>query len=154
MYCYIVSLTFLLIAVLPSPRMFRGLEIIFAKFEVLLHRSSRCSVAQLVLRLSLYDSGSEFDTLELGTPKRFLPHCKDKMPKIWNKCSQERNIRASVPVSTFMYLWANYMYIPMMGLPFLLVEICGPILGIYKSLTDTWMLKLGLRPRYSQKRNI
>jgi hypothetical protein len=27
--------------------------------------------------------------------------------------------------------------IPAMGLPFLLEEICGPILGIYKSLTDT-----------------
>ncbi len=39
-----------------------------------------------------------------------------------------------------------------MGLPFLLKEICGPILGIYKWLTDTWMWKLGLRPRYSQKR--
>ncbi len=32
-----------------------------------------------------------------------------------------------------------------MGLPFLLEEICRPILGIYKSLTDTWMWKLGLR---------
>jgi hypothetical protein len=29
------------------------------------------------------------------------------------------------------------LYIPTMGLPFLLEEICGPILGIYKSLTDT-----------------
>jgi hypothetical protein len=29
-----------------------------------------------------------------------------------------------------------------MGLSFLLEEICGPILGIYKSLTDTWMWKL------------
>jgi hypothetical protein len=29
------------------------------------------------------------------------------------------------------------LYIPMMGLPFLLEEICGPILGIYKSLTNT-----------------
>ncbi len=28
------------------------------------------------------------------------------------------------------------------------------ILWIYKSLKDTWMWKLGLRPRYSQKRNI
>ncbi len=28
-------------------------------------------------------------------------------------------------------------------------KICGPILGIYKSLTDTWMWKLGLRPRNS-----
>jgi hypothetical protein len=29
------------------------------------------------------------------------------------------------------------LYIPTMGLPFLLEEICGPILGIYKSFTDT-----------------
>ncbi len=29
------------------------------------------------------------------------------------------------------------LYIPTMGLPFLLEEICGSILGIYKSLTDT-----------------
>ncbi len=45
------------------------------------------------------------------------------------------------------------LYIPTIGLPILLEEICRPILGLYKSLTDTWMLKLGLRPRYSQKRN-
>ncbi len=32
-------------------------------------------------------------------------------------------------------------------------RICGAILGINKSLTDTWMWKLGLRPRNSQKRN-
>jgi hypothetical protein len=29
------------------------------------------------------------------------------------------------------------LYIPTMELPFLLEEICGPTLGIYKSLTDT-----------------
>ena len=41
------------------------------------------------------------------------------------------------------------LYIPTIGhgLPILLEEICRPILGLYKSLTDTWMLKLGLRPR-------
>ncbi len=60
----------------------------------------------------------------------------------------------SVPISTFMCLWANYTYIPTMGLPFLLEEICRLILGIYKSLTDTWMWQLGLRPRNSQKMNI
>ncbi len=33
-------------------------------------------------------------------------------------------------------------------------KICGPILEyIYKSLTDTWMWKLVLRPHNSQKRN-
>ncbi len=43
------------------------------------------------------------------------------------------------------------LYIPTIGLPILLEEICRPILGLYKSLSDTWMLKLGLRLRYSQK---
>jgi hypothetical protein len=46
------------------------------------------------------------------------------------------------------------LYIPMMGLPVLLEEICRLILGIYKSLKDTCKWKLGLRPRCSQKRNI
>jgi hypothetical protein len=36
------------------------------------------------------------------------------------------------------------MYIPTIGLQFLLEEICRTILGLYKSLTDTLMLKLGL----------
>jgi len=37
-------------------------------------------------------------------------------------------------------------------LPILLQEICGLILEIYKSLTDTWMWKLGLWPRLTLRR--
>ncbi len=40
----------------------------------------------------------------------WLLHCKDKMPKIWTKYYQKRNIGVSVPFSTFMCLWANYIF--------------------------------------------
>ncbi len=33
-------------------------------------------------------------------------------------------------------------------------KICGPILGIYNSLTDTWMCQLGLKPHNSFSGNI
>ncbi len=36
-----------------------------------------------------------------------------------------------------IHVSVSELYIPRIELPFLLEEICGPILGIYKSLTDT-----------------
>ncbi len=35
------------------------------------------------------------------------------------------------------------LYISTIGLPILLEEICGPILGLYKSLTDTMNVETG-----------
>ncbi len=46
-----------------------------------------------------------------------------------------------------------FMYF-LFDLPILLQEICGPILEIYKSLTYTWMWKMGQRPRNSFSGNI
>ncbi len=45
------------------------------------------------------------------------------------------------------------VYISRIGLPILLQGNMGGELGIYKSLTDTLLWKLGLRPRNSHKRN-
>jgi hypothetical protein len=52
-----------------------------------------------------------------------------------------------------IHVSVSELHIPTIGLSILLEEICRPILRLYKSLTDTKMWKLGLRPRYSQKRN-
>ncbi len=43
---------------------------------------------------------------------------------------------------------------PRIGLYISSSRIGRPIVGIYKSLTDAWMWKLGLRPRYSFSENI
>ncbi len=55
-------------------------------------------------------------------------------------------------VPTLLYLWEIYIF-PRSVCLFCCREICGPILGIYKSLTNTWMWKLELRLRNSQKKN-
>ncbi len=65
-------------------------------------------------------------------------HCKDKIPKFRNKYSQKRNIGVSVPISTFMCLWAVYLFPPAIGLLILLEEICRPILGLYKYECWNW----------------
>jgi|LakMenE18May11ns_1017448.scaffolds.fasta_scaffold9586978_1 hypothetical protein len=75
-------------------------------------------------------------------------HCKDTIPKIQNKYSQKGNCAVKVPIPTLMFLWAIYLF-PQSVCLFCCRKIGGPILGIYRSLTDTWMWKLGLRPHNS-----
>ncbi len=64
----------------------------------------------------------------------------------------EKELRGHIP-NFHIHVSVSDLYISTIKLPIMLQEICGQILGIYKSLTNTWMWKLGLRPRNPKKRN-
>ncbi len=96
--------------------------------------------------------------LKINLFRQFSWNCESKLQRTntenWKQICPEKNCAGTVPVSTSMCLiMSDLYYIPTIDLAVLLQEICGPILGIYNSLTFTWMRKLGLKPRYSQKRN-
>ncbi len=55
-------------------------------------------------------------------------------------------LRVLVP-NFHIYISVSDLYIPTMGRPIFCSKIEGPIVGIYKSLTETWMWKFGTRPR-------
>jgi hypothetical protein len=59
---------------------------------------------------------------------------------------QNRIIMFCLPISTFLYLRAIYIF-PGSVCLFCWSQIARSILGIYKSLTDTWMQELGSRLR-------
>ncbi len=54
----------------------------------------------------------------------------------WKQIFPEKEYRGLSP-NFHTHVSVSELYITTMGLPFLLEEICGPILGIYKSLTET-----------------
>ncbi len=92
------------------------------------------AVKQQVEPVSRYTAKTEYINFKTNIPRKGISGPKSQFPHS-DICE-----------------WCT-VYIPTIGLPILLEEICRPILGLNKSLTDTWMWKLGLRPCYSQKRN-
>jgi hypothetical protein len=69
--------------------------------------------------------------------------CKDTIPKIRNKYFQKRNCTASVPISTFVCVGERFIYSHNSVCLFCCSKTCGPILGIYKSLTDKMNVEIG-----------
>ncbi len=74
----------------------------------------------------------------------------------WNCAASLFYNRIIMSVSQFLHSYILYVrdfIFPGLVCLFCCSQICGPILGIYKTLTGTWMWKLGLRPHNSHKRN-
>jgi hypothetical protein len=82
----------------------------------------------------------EFDEKGAGVraqlEKEFRYKLQRKNAENLKQIFPEKEYRGLSP-NFHIHVSVSELYIPTMGLPFLLEEICGPILGIYKSLTDT-----------------
>ncbi len=71
-------------------------------------------------------------------PSTFTIALQRKNAENWKQIFPEKEYRGLSPnFHIHVSVSELYVYIPTMELPFLLEKICGPILGIYKSLTDT-----------------
>jgi hypothetical protein len=68
----------------------------------------------------LIENTTQIYPLYMGT------HCKDKMPK---QIFPKKEYRGLSP-NFHIHVSVSKLYIPTMALPFLLEEICGPILGL------------------------
>jgi hypothetical protein len=59
--------------------------------------------------------------------------------KVWSLLISKNRIKMFYfPISTFIYLWEIYIF-PRSVCLFCWSQICEPILGLYETLTDTWM---------------
>ncbi len=82
----------------------------------------------------------EFDEKGAGVraqlEKEFRYKLQRKNAENLKQIFPEKDYRGLSP-NFHIHVSVSDLYTPTMGLPFLLEEICGPILGMYKSLTDT-----------------
>ncbi len=84
----------------------------------------------------------------IKNPQKYIEKKKRHSTENSKQTFPEKKMLASVPISSLMCLWAIDIF-PGSVCLFCCRKICEPILGICKSLTDTWMWKLGLRSRSS-----
>ncbi len=96
-------------------------------------RSANTKIAYFTLQ-KIISSGSGLWSLILYSLSESALYQKSK----WCMYSQKWNCATSFRIPTFMYLWAIYIF-PGSVYLFGCSKIGGPILGIHKSLTDTWM---------------
>ncbi len=94
-----------------------------------------------------------------GQPLASLPPRHKKLQVPTASCTAQnpyRKIETNIPIRELhglspifhIHVSVSDLYIPTIGLPiFCCRKIGGPILGICKSLTDTWMIKFWQRPR-------
>jgi hypothetical protein len=66
------------------------------------------------------------------------PTLQRQNTEIWKQVLPEKEYRSPSP-NFHIHASVSYLYIPTIGLPILLEEICRPILGLFKSLLDPWM---------------
>ncbi len=87
-----------------------GIQCLYCVYIAIHKREQHC-IEEGTWDKPVLPSNLNFFSIFFFWPTNHLPiHCKEKMPKIWSKYSQKRNIGASVPISIFMCLWANYIF--------------------------------------------
>ncbi len=72
----------------------------------------------------------------------FSLHCKDTIPKIWNKYFQKKKIGHLSP-NFHIYVSVSYLILPLFVCLFCYRKTRETILVIYKLLTDTWIFEIG-----------
>jgi hypothetical protein len=69
----------------------------------------------------------------------WIPHLCIPRNETVQPCDFQNRIRMfCLPISTLIYLWEIYIF-PGSVCLFCCNQLCGPILGTYKSLIDTWI---------------